>query len=147
MRDVDLFVGVASIAADPAWADRGIDRFNEYWTHTAFGALTGSGENRRDVLARILPKLKIHDRCRLAGNYLEVTGRLRTYRIHLGSGNVLMSPNDRYLCIVPARRTQPAAVRFLPYEGDLLLNLILSKAFLLADDHRIKDSSIVRQLN
>jgi hypothetical protein len=25
---------------------------------------------------------------------------IRTYKIHLGSGNILMNPNDQYLCIV-----------------------------------------------
>jgi hypothetical protein len=28
---------------------------------------------------------------------------VRTYRIYLGSGNILMEPNDQYLCIVPAQ--------------------------------------------
>jgi hypothetical protein len=32
MRDVDLFVGVTSIGADPQWLDRGEDRrFETYW--------------------------------------------------------------------------------------------------------------------
>ena len=42
-----------------------------------------------------------------AGNwtsdFLIVRGELRTYRIHLGSGNILMDPNSQYLCIVPGR--------------------------------------------
>jgi hypothetical protein len=38
-----------------------------------------------------------------AGRFLRVHGRLRTYRIHLGSGNILMEPDDAYLCVVPAR--------------------------------------------
>ena len=35
---------------------------------------------------------------------------------------------------------------FLPFEGDTLLSLIISKAFLLADDKKIKDPTIRRQL-
>ena len=35
------------------------------------------------------------------GKFLRVEGKLRAYRIHLGSGNILMEPSDRYLCIVP----------------------------------------------
>jgi hypothetical protein len=34
----------------------------------------------------------------------------------------------------------------LPFEGDSTLSIILSKAFLLADDHRITDPTILRQL-
>lgn len=75
-----------------------------------------------------------------------VAGRKRTYKIHLGSGNILMSPNDQYLCIVPARRSTPSALRFVPFEGDETLSLVLSKALLLADNHRITDPSIVRQI-
>jgi hypothetical protein len=35
---------------------------------------------------------------------------------------------------------------FLPFEGDATLSIILSKAFLLAEDKRIKDTTITRQL-
>jgi hypothetical protein len=34
----------------------------------------------------------------------------------------------------------------LPFEGDQTLTVILSKAFLLADDTKIKDAAIVSQL-
>ena len=62
------------------------------------------------------------------------------YRIHLGSGNILMEPNDRYLCIVPARGAASASTGkvFLPFEGDGTLAVILSKALLLAEDKSIK---------
>jgi hypothetical protein len=91
-----------------------------------------------------LPGLKIARRCELADRFLIVHGDIRTYKIHLGSGNILMEPNDRYLCIVPA----PAAsvdVR-LPFEGDNMLSIILSKAAMLAADDKITDRSIVSQL-
>jgi len=58
-----------------------------------------------------------------------------------------MEPNDQYLCIVQDR--SPAgdgADLFLPFEGDTRLSLILSKAFLLAEDARIKDPTITRQI-
>ena len=79
-----------------------------------------------------------------------VTGQLRTYKIHLGSGNILMEPNDQYLCIVPHRSTNAlddGSKVFLPFEGDHTLSLILSKAFLLATDSEIKDETIIRQVN
>ncbi|MFE9443462.1 DUF4132 domain-containing protein [Streptomyces sp. NPDC006602] len=144
MRDVDLFVGVTSIAADPDWADRGEDRYAVYWRTATFGVLTASAEVRREALERILPRLKIADRCSLDGRFLVVRGDVGTYRIHLGSANILMEPDDAYLCIVPSRRKGDGKV-FLPFE-DERLSLILSKAFLLAADTRITDETILRQI-
>jgi hypothetical protein len=145
MRDVDLFVGVTSIATDDTWADRGEDRFHQYWVSASFGELTASAEVRRDVLARILPKLKISAQCELRERYLRVRGTLRAYKIHLGSGNILMEPNDAYLCIVP-ERGKPQTVR-LPFDDDEMLSIILSKAMLLAADDKITDRTILRQLS
>jgi hypothetical protein len=145
MRDVDLFVGVAGIGSDPAWPDRADDPFNGYWSRAAFGELTESGKTRHAVLTDILPGLAIADRCRLEERYLVVTGKLRSYRIHLGSGNIQMEPNSQYLCIVRDRQSESAHVR-LPFEGDSTLSIILSKAFMLAEDDQIKDASIRRQI-
>ncbi|TPQ21559.1 DUF4132 domain-containing protein [Streptomyces sporangiiformans] len=142
MRDVDLFVGVTSIAADPDWTDGGRER--TYWERAGFAELTESAEARRDVLERVLPRLKIAGRCTVDGRFLIVRGDLRTYKIHLGSANILMEPDDSYLCIVPARRSGDGKV-FLPFEDDRL-SLILSKAFLLAADTEITDESILTQI-
>jgi hypothetical protein len=146
MRDVDLFVGVCSVGNDPAWQDRGLGH-QEYWHSYAFGDLAQSAITRRIVLERLVPKLKIADRCELTERFLVVRGDLRTYKIHLGSANILMEPNDQYLCIVPGVRSggrseQPR----LPYDGDDTLSVIISKALLLAADSKIKDSTIVRQI-
>lgn len=146
MRDVDLFVGVASVGNDPAWSDGGPEgRYRNYWQDYAFGDLGETAKTRADVLTRLLPRLKIAPCCRLEGRFLIVAGQLRTYKIHLGSGNILMEPNDQYLCIVPGRSEEPSDL-FLPFEGDRTLAIILSKAFLLADDTAIKDPTIVRQI-
>jgi hypothetical protein len=151
MRDVDLFVGVASVGNDPNWADGGPEgRYRDYWTSFSFGALSQTAKTRRQVLQRLIPRLKIADRCRLEGRFLIVQGDIRTYKIHLGSGNILMQPNDQYLCIVPtsAPTTGNLGNRlFLPFEGDRNLAIILSKAFLLAEDKEIKDPTILHQIS
>ncbi|MEU4824532.1 DUF4132 domain-containing protein [Actinomadura sp. NPDC023710] len=141
MRDVDLFVGVASIAADPMWED---GEAHEYWVRAWYADLGESTRTRRDALERVLPRTKIADRCAIDGRYLVVRGELRTYRIHLGSANIVMEPDDTFLCIVPERRAAGARV-FLPFE-DERLSLILSKAFLLAADDAIEDESILTQI-
>jgi hypothetical protein len=147
MRDVDLFVGVASVGNDPTWIDGGPDgRHRDYWQSVSFGDLNATAQTRKAVLERLVPKLKIAARCSFADKFLVVRGSLRTYKIHLGSGNILMSPNDQYLCIVPKQGIAEDGKVFLPFEGDRTLSVILSKAFLLADDTKIKDASIVSQL-
>ena len=149
MRDVDLFVGVCSIGNDPTWADGGRTDHRAYWQGYAFGDLSAAARTRRAVLERLLPRLKIAPRCTLKDRFLVVRGDLRTYKIHLGSGNVLMEPNDQYLCIVPdrSRHAEDRAGRvFLPFEGDSMLAVILSKAFLLTDDRTITDPTITRQI-
>ncbi|MFI8452400.1 DUF7737 domain-containing protein, partial [Streptomyces erythrochromogenes] len=79
---------------------------------------------------------------------LHVRGELHTYKIHLGSGNILMSPNDQYLCIVPGGSGAAGAADpgYLPFEGDRTLAVILSKAMLLAKDTEITDPTITSQL-
>jgi hypothetical protein len=146
MRDVDLFVGVASVGNVPNWQDAGADgRYRDYWHEYSFGGLSATADTRRAVLEKLLPRLKIQDRAKLTDRFLVVEGQLRTYRIHLGSGNILMAPNDQYLCIVPDRSSGPRDL-FLPFEGDQTLTLILSKAFLLAADDEITDPTIKRQI-
>jgi hypothetical protein len=149
LRDVDLFVGVASVGNDPTWQDGGPGgRYRDYWQSYSFGELSATAETRQHLLARLIPRLAIADRCAIQGRFLQVRGDLRTYKIHLGSGNILMEPNDQYLCIVPSRGGSQSATDklYLPFEGDAVLAIILSKAFLLAEDTKITDTTITRQL-
>ena len=146
MRDVDLFVGVSSIALDPNWADRGDDPYYDYWLHASFGPLSATAEVRRDVLARLLPRTKLADRVELGDRYLRVRGNRGTYKVHLGSANILIEPDDRYLCIVPASSGRARRV-MLPFDGDDVLSVVLSKALLLAADDKITDPTILHQLN
>ena len=151
MRDVDLFVGVASVGNDPNWADGGPEgRYRDYWTSYSFGALSQTAKTRKQVLQRLIPRLKIADRCSLKDRFLIVQGDVRTYKIHLGSGNILMEPNDQYLCIVPTRAPTTGNLGtklFLPFEGDRTLAIILSKALLLAEDTKISDPTILHQIS
>jgi hypothetical protein len=148
MRDVDLFVGVASIGNDPTWQDGGPEgRYRDYWQSYSFGELSGTAATRKQVLERLVPRLKIADRCSFSDRFLIVEGKKRTYKIHLGSGNILMEPNDQYLCIVPDSRSRTKQEDvFLPFEGDGTLSIIISKALLLAEDTKIKDPTITRQI-
>jgi hypothetical protein len=149
MRDVDLFVGVCSVGNDPEWRDNGgLPNYRNYWQSYSFGDLTEAGKGRREILERLLPALKIARVAHLKDKFLVVRGKKRTYKIHLGSTNILMEPNDQYLCIVPDRSQKNVTENvFLPFEGDLGLSVIISKAFLLAGDDKITDPTILSQIN
>ncbi|HTL30791.1 MAG TPA: DUF4132 domain-containing protein, partial [Tepidisphaeraceae bacterium] len=117
MRDVDLFVAVSSVGNDVNWHDRG-DAIGAYWHDFSFGDLSATAQTRREVLQRLIPRLKIADRCSFTARFLVVRGDKRTYKIHLGSGNILMEPNDQYLCIVPDMRVRSKdSTVYLPFEG------------------------------
>jgi hypothetical protein len=149
MRDVDLFVGVASVGNDPMWGDNGgLAQYRNYWESYSFGELGEVAKNRKLALERLVPRLKIGKVSQLTDKFLVVKGKVRTYKIHLGSGNILMEPNDQYLCIVPDRSAKAVGAPdvFLPFEGDAVLSIILSKALLLMDDDRITDETILRQI-
>jgi hypothetical protein len=76
-----------------------------------------------------------------------VKGDIREYKIHLGSGNIQMEPNNQYLCIVAKQSASKAGDKImLPFEGDGTMSIILSKAFMLAEDKKITDPSIISQI-
>lgn len=158
MRDVDLFVGVASIGHDPAWMDAGAAAqhpsnwrrgpADEYWQAFNTAELAESARTRHAFLAGLVPKLAIAGRLSLEERHLVVQGGLRRYRIHVGSGNITMEPDGRYLCIVAGQGDGKRAGGsiLLPFEGDRLLSVILSKAAMLANDTAITDPTILQQL-
>ncbi len=146
MRDIDMFVGVTSIGNDPGWYDRGNDRSMNYWSSYAYAELTERSKTRAEILKNIIPKLKIAEKCKFSGKYLHIKGSIRDYKIHMGSGNILMEPNDQYLCIIPDISKRKLQKIFIPFEGDQMLSIIISKALLLAEDSKTTDQYIIRQI-
>jgi len=147
MRDVDLFVAVTSVANDPNWTDGGPDgRFGQYWIRQAFGDLGETAKMRKTLIEGLVPKLAIKDKLKITEKYLEVQGRMNKYQIHFGSGNIMIMPDNRYLCIVRGATSKKEGKIYLPFEGDTMLSVILSKAQLLANDDKITDRTILSQL-
>ncbi|MBK7632872.1 MAG: DUF4132 domain-containing protein [Saprospiraceae bacterium] len=110
-----LFVGVCSIGNDAAWRDGGHQFGQDYWQSYSFGDLSVVAKTRKEILTGILPKLKIAKVSHIDGNFLVVKGKIRTYKIHLGSTNILMEPNNQYLCIVQDRSPSAGAKLFIPF--------------------------------
>ncbi len=150
LRDVDLFISVAGVAADPTWPLKVPESWAQGWRESAFGELTLLGQRRREVLQPLLAALPAADLLSLEDRFLHVRGRRHEYRIHLGSGNVLREPGSRHVCIVAAggvRLPGEPGHLWLPFEGDEMLALIVSKALMLARDDEIADPSIRAQLD
>jgi hypothetical protein len=101
---------------------------------------------RRALIAAIAPRLAIADRLEISDKFLIVQGQRQKYAIHFGSSNIQILPGNRYLCIVPDRSSRKMDDIKLPFAGDSLLSIILSKAFLLADEGQITDPTIIAQL-
>lgn len=147
LRDVDLFVAVTSVANDPGWSDGGPEgRHGAYWSEHAFGTLSQTAETRRQLVQSLAPRLAIADRLEVTEKFLIVQGKRQKYAIHFGSGNIQILPSKRYLCIVPEQSPKGLEKINLPFAGDSLLSIILSKALLLANEDQIRDRTILAQL-
>lgn len=149
MRDVDLFTTVAAVGDDSTWSDqghRGTGVFSERFDVNDFSATTAL---RAEVLSRVLPTTPIADRCKLDKAWLEVRGQLGTYRIQLGWGGAMLQTESitRWLKIPQSVvDAVPLDLSAIPLEIDPRTEIILRKAFILADDWRIDAPELVRQL-
>ncbi|WP_265587615.1 DUF4132 domain-containing protein [Sphingomicrobium arenosum] len=151
MRTCDLMTSVTSIAADPAWLDRGADVAHPtqwgnvaetYWRRVNEGELSEGAKRRRAMLERLIPKLRFAKKLELTDRTLKVTGTRHVYDIHLTSGAA--SRSGRHICIVP--KTEAGSRLWLPFEGDRTLSIIISKAQLLVNDDKITDPVILGQI-
>lgn len=149
MRDVDLFVSVTSVGNDPEWPGRSEKgRRNEAWHRQAFGELTMTAEARRERIEHLLPRLEL--KASLQGRFLVVQGQIRTYKIHVGSGHVLMEPNDQFL-LFPRTNTLDKPAEFgqllRPFADDAILLEIVQRAVLLGSDQSIRSAAIRDQIS
>ena len=145
MRDVDLFVGVTSIGNDPTWADQGERNYREYWHDYAFGDLTEQAEVRRDLLSRLLAEARDPRRGRARWEVPARRGLAAHVQDPSRVGEHPHGAQRRVPVHRPGPRPQGLQV-FLPFEGDQVLSLILSEAFLLAADEKITDRTILSQI-
>ncbi|HEY1925568.1 MAG TPA: DUF4132 domain-containing protein [Candidatus Acidoferrum sp.] len=149
MRDVDLFTTVAAVGDDATWSDqgdRGTGVFSERFDINDFSATTAL---RAEMLSRVLPRTPIADRCTIDKAWLEVKGQLGTYRIQLGWGGAMFHTESisRWLKIPQSvLNAVPLDLSTIPIDLDPRTEMILRKAFILADDWRIDAPELVRQL-
>lgn len=127
MRDADLVVSVAQREGE--------------------GRLSAEAYQRRgELVATLLAELGLPG-VTVDGHFARVRGKLADYRVHLGSAAIHIEPGN-YLCVVPARWGRRHERLFLPFadEGDAKVGEVVSKVLLLANDDRIEDETILRQI-
>ena len=149
MRDVDLFTSVCAVGMDETWHDSGDRGMGIFTNERNIDELKALIALRLDVLSRVLPLTPVADRCRIDKNYLEVQGQLGTYRVVIAWGGVsrVTDKGQRFLNI-PRKlledvRFDPSA---FPIEIDHRTEVILRRAYLLADDGRIDSPELIEQL-
>jgi hypothetical protein len=126
MRDVDLVVSVAHVG--------GVDPEASLTTI----------EMRMAIVRETLRLMKLEN-IRLYGNFAHITGKLGEYSVHLGSGQVYKQASGA-LYIIPVHSQHRGKI-FLPFiDEDPKTAEIVSKIIMFAEDHKIKDPSILAQL-
>lgn len=126
MRDVDLAVSVAHAG--------GVDPETSHSTI----------EMRRAIVACNLSLFQTKN-VTLEGNHAIIDGKLGQYTVHLGSG-VVHQLGNAMLFVVPVHSQRRGRI-FLPFvDDDPKTAEIMSKILLFAEDQKIKDPNILRQI-
>jgi Domain of unknown function (DUF4132) len=149
MRDVDLFTSVCAVGDDETWSDQGERGVGIVSKKFDMDQVSATISLRADMLSRVLPYTQIADRCRIVRSCLEVRGKLGTYQIHLAwSGTALVSDKLPRWLKIPQKLLSEVRVspEDFPIELDYRTELVLRKAYVLADDWRINSDEFVRQL-
>ena len=126
MRDVDMAVSVAHAG--------GVDPETSHSTV----------EMRAAILSFTLPLLHLEN-VKLEGSHAFIDGKRASYSVHLGSG-VVHQIGGAMLNVLPVH-SQHRGRFFLPFvDEDPKTAEIISKVILFAEDHRLKDPTILSQI-
>ncbi|MEA1977748.1 MAG: DUF4132 domain-containing protein [Chloroflexota bacterium] len=127
MRDADLIVSVAQPTE------------KEFTSRESI-------QSRVELVQALIEELNLEG-VSFEDQFAYVQGKLAKYRVHMGSGVIHIEPGG-YLCVVPDKWGQDHKNLFLPFSdaGDTKTSEVISKIFLLLNDDKIKDQSILRQI-
>ncbi len=156
MFDIELATGLSVTGLDQHWSDPGLNvdlplknidivagQLDNSVDRLSPGEL---GKIRIELLKWLIPRLAIAEKLELHGHNLKVRGKWHDYEIHTGNAAVRIVGLNRHLCIVTGGNSGLASTVTLPFAGDDILAILLSKAHMLADENTIKDPSILAQL-
>lgn len=134
LHDIDLFVRTLNIGNDPLWEGQGDENIRSCWYRYAFDDLLESAKIRRIILKHVIPYLSISGKVSLEGNFMRVQGGLHSYKIHIGSANVLRESDNTFIRLNTDGKGTGLHKIFMPVERDKILSVIICKALLLAED-------------
>lgn len=100
--------------------------------------------SRVTLLQYLLPRLGLKN-VSIQEHFAMISGKRANYRVHLGTAVIHIMPGS-YLCIVPADKTSSAKVELPFVDEDARTSEIISKILLLSTNQKIKDPSILQQI-
>jgi uncharacterized protein DUF4132 len=148
MRDIDLFTSVSAVGQDESWSDQG-ERGTGVVSSSDVNEFSAVVALRIEILSRVLPLTPIAKQCRTEKAWLEVQGQLGTYRILISWDSVLRMTDagGRQLHIPPELLEKVSLdLAAFPIELDHRTEIILRKAYVLANDWKIDSPDLIRQL-
>jgi hypothetical protein len=150
MRDADLFTSVCAVGADETWSDQGERGTGVLLESFDANTITSIVSLRIEMISRILPLTRFASQCTLKNYFIEVQGRLGTYRVQAGWGSSAARIDGQSLrwLKIPRRILESVDLGFdmLPIELDHRSEYALRTACLLAEDWKITDPALVAQL-
>jgi hypothetical protein len=149
MRDIDLFTSVCAVGDDETWTDQGERSIGVFQERFDLRELTAITELRVEMLSRVLPFTKLGDRCQVLKDRLEIRGQLGTYHIHLGWGGAMLLTNSGNCWLrIPQRLLDTVNIDLseVPLDMDYRTEMALRKASVLAEDWKIDDPELIKQL-
>lgn len=152
MRDLDLFVSVATVASDPA-VPGGPDPpslLADYWARASRGGLDQLRASRRQALAPMYTTPGSDDRFQLTQRNLVIYGSLATYHIDLATAGVRMEPAGKWLTFDTERAAPANSTDLFPWlpatDDHEILHRIVLRAAILADDEQLASRQLLRQI-
>lgn len=148
MRDVDLFTSVSAVGQDESWSDQGDRGIGVVSSRMDLNELSAMLALRIEILSRVLPLTPIAERCKIEKNWLVVRGQLGTYRIEMLLGGILrMTDSGVRQLKIPQKLLDGVSLDFsaFPIDVDHRTEMILRKAYVLANDWKIDSPDLIKQ--
>jgi hypothetical protein len=148
-RDIDLFTSMSAVGSDESWSDQGDRGTGLLAARKDSEELSAIFALRIEMLSRVLPLLAIAPQCKIENIWLVVQGQFGTYRIQIPWGGVsrLTDAGARPISI-PQKLLDAVSENFsaLPIDLDHRTEMILRKAFVIANDWNVDSPDFIRQL-
>jgi hypothetical protein len=149
LRPELLFTSVSAVGQDESWSDQGDRGTGIVASRIDINELSEIFALRVEMLSRVLPLTPIAEHCKIEKNWLIVHGQLGTYRIEIYWGGVLrLTDSGTRRLNIPQKLLADGPIDFsaFPIDLDPRTEMLLRKAYILANDWKIDSPDLIRQL-